>query len=488
MPHPRTPVLVGVGQLLYRDQDLAQPVEPVDMMLAALKQAEEDSQARVLSSVQSVRVIRGLWRYGNPGGYLAEAIGAPGAQTVGTPFGGNHVQALLNRSCLEILGGELDVVALTGAENGHTLNKAYRAGLTLPTKELPGKPDLKVGTQKVEFHEAEAARGIRMPTQVYPIYENAIRYARGESVAEHLKRISELWARFNEIGLTNPNAWIQERYSAETIRTPGPTNRPISFPYTKLMNANSNVDMSAALLLCSVEKARALGVPESLWIYPHAGTEGYDLPSASVRQDLHSSPAIRLAGQRLFELAGVGPDDFDWVDLYSCFPSVVQIAAQELGLDETRPLTLTGGLTFGGGPLNNYVMHSIARTVEKLREDPSKKALVTANGGNIEKHALAIYSGTPPRQDFQWASVQDEIDRLPARVARIEYAGPVDLESYAVMYQGDTPSVAHCACLTPQGERTWVNLEDPDLIQAMTETEFCGRSGQIDSAGQLILD
>ena len=181
-----------------------------------------------------------------------------------------------------------------------------------------------------------------------------------------MKRVSELWARFSRVAAENPHAWIREPVEAETIRTPSATNRPISFPYTKMMNANMSVDMAAALILCSVEKARLLGVPEAQWVFPVSGVQGYDHFSASVRDNFYSSPAIRFVGERVLELAGASPADLTHVDLYSCFPSAVQVAAAELKLSEERPLTVTGGLTFGGGPLNNYVMHAVARTVSKV--------------------------------------------------------------------------------------------------------------------------
>jgi acetyl-CoA C-acetyltransferase len=172
------------------------------------------------------------------------------------------------------------------------------------------------------------------------------------------------------------------------------------------------------------------------------------------------------------------------VDLYSCFPAAVQVAAAELGLPETRPLTVTGGLTFGGGPLNNYVMHAIARTVELLRDQPGTRGLVTANGGNLDKHAHGVYSSAPPEQDFRFDNVQSEIDALPARACIADHEGEVTLESYSVMYDGFEPAIAHCACLTTNGERTWVNSEDPELLEAMTREEFCGRAARI-IAGQL---
>ena len=144
--------------------------------------------------------------------------------------------------------------------------------------------------------------------------------------------------------------------TAEEIRNPSPSNRLVGFPYTKSMNSNWDLDLAAALIVCSAEAATAAGVPTDRWVFPHAGTRRVATPDfVSNRGDLHSSPAIRVAGRRAMELADVGVDEIDYVDLYSCFPSAVQISATELGLGLDRELTLTGGLTFAGGPLNNYV-------------------------------------------------------------------------------------------------------------------------------------
>ena len=482
MTNPNTPVIVGVAQVLNRIQNLDEAIEPLQMMLQAVRLAEQDSGAGgLLRYVQSVRVIRGMWNYVNPASYIAEQIGAPQAQTVGTLFGGNQNQAVVSRTAVSILSGELDLALITGAENGNSTAKARKAGTKIPLTQAPGTYDLVIGSQKPEHHDYEVARGIRTAIQVYPMYENAIRHQRGETMEAHLRRVSELWSRFNDVAQTNPNAWIRHNLTAEEIRTPSATNRPISFPYTKLMNANMSVNMGAALIMCSVAKARQLGIPKNKWVYPHAGAEGYDHFSASVRDNFYTSPGIRIVGKTALELANTEAGDLTFVDLYSCFPSAVQIAAAELGLAETSQLTVTGGLTFGGGPVNNYVMHSIARMVELLRANPSARGLITANGGNLYKHAHCIYSGQPPERDFQHRNVQAEIDALPARKCLSEHRGDAMVESYTVMFSGDQPATAHVACLTSGGERVWVNSEDRDLMAAMTREEFCGRRARIDN-------
>lgn len=486
MPNPNTPVIIGVSQLEQRITDPLEGKQPIDMMIDAVRAAALDAgNPALVGDVESVRVIRGVWRYKQPAGYVASVLGVPGAETVGTPYGGNMVQSVVNESAREILAGEKSLIVITGAENGNSQAKAQKAGVTLPITETSGPYSRMIGEDKSMSSEPELARGIRAPIQLYPIFENALRYHRGETIEDHLKRISELWAGFSEVAATNPHAWIKERCSAEAIRTPGPSNRMISFPYPKLMNSNNAVDMAAALIMCSAQKARALGVPEDKWVYPLAGTDAHDHFMVSDRDNLYSSPAIRIAGRRVLDLLNLGVADMDFIDVYSCFPSAVQVAINELDLPLDRPLTVTGGLTFGGGPLNNYVMHSIARMVELLRASKDAKGLITANGGYLTKHAFGVYSGTAPEEDFKYENVQQEVDQTPFRNSVIDHEGEVTIESYTVMFGADGPAMAHAACLLPDGSRTWANNTDPDVMSAMTKEEFCGRRARIDGRGNL---
>jgi len=475
-----TPVLVGVAQL---DQRITQPTEgkePFELMIDAVRMAAEDAGCpRLLTEAGSVRVIRGIWPYQNPAKAVAEAIGNAGAETVMSQFGGNFVQSVVNQSALEIQTGAQEVIIITGAECGNSQAKAARAGEDLTWQALPGTPDRWIGEDKDMRHEAEKRMRLGRPIQIYPMFENALRHQRGEDIESHLKRISELWAGFSRVAAGNPHAWIREAKTAEEIRTLSKANRPVSFPYPKLMNSNNNVDQGAALILCSTSKARALGIPEDRWVYPWAGTDAHDHYYVSNRDNLYTSPAIRIAGRRVLELAGLTPADLDLVDVYSCFPVAVQVAAAEIGLDISRPLTITGGLTFAGGPLNNYVMHSIARGVELLRQSPDSRCLITANGGYLTKHAFGVYSATPPDEPFQHQDVQAEVDATPQREVALDHDGAAVVESYTVMYGAEGPTVSHLACLLPDGRRLWAKCEDPDTMEAMTREEFCGKAVQV---------
>ena len=473
---PRTPVLVGIAQVEQRERDPLAAREPLDLMVEATKLAAEDAGSReLLTRADSVRVIRGLWPYADPGRVVAQRVGAAQAKTAITQYGGNFVQTTLNQSALEILAGTLDIAILTGAECGYTQARARKQGVKLAWSEALGTPDLLIGHDAPMSHDAERKAGVKQPVQMYPVFENALRYARRETIPQHIDRVSKLWAGFSAVAAKNPHAWIREAKTAEQIRTPSPDNRMVSFPYPKLMNSNNNVDQGAALILTSAETAQRLGIAREKWVFPWAGTDAHDFYYVSERENLHSSPAIRFAGRRALELAGVSVGDLAHVDVYSCFPVAVQVAAREIGLDESKPLTVTGGLTFGGGPLNNYVMHGVARMAEVLRADRGKVGLCTANGGFLTKHAMVVYSTEPPARAFRHEDMQALVDATPRREALLEYAGEATLESYTVDFVNDAPALGHAAVLTPEGKRAWANTPDRDLAAAMTREEFCGK-------------
>jgi acetyl-CoA C-acetyltransferase len=223
-------------------------------------------------------------------------------------------------------------------------------------------------------HPAERERHIVMPVQVYPMFETAVRAAAGRTVDEQLQLSSELYAKFSEVAAANPYAWLRDAKTAEEIRTPTASNRMIGFPYTKYMNSNNDVDMGAALIMCSVEKAEALGVPRDRWVFPHSGADCHEHNFISNRWSFAETPAVELGGRRALQLAGLGIDDIEIIDLYSCFPSAVQLGAQSLGIGLDRQVTRTGGLAFAGGPWNNYVMHAIATVMADLRDRPGRRA------------------------------------------------------------------------------------------------------------------
>jgi acetyl-CoA C-acetyltransferase len=489
---PRSPVIIGAGQVVQRAKTLDEAKEPAALMADAVRAAAQDAGLSSVPEPDSIRVVSSLsWRYRDPARFIAEALGVSPRETAYSAAGGNTPQMLVNQTAGEIVRGEVDLVVLTGGECWRTRMRARKDGATLPWPPVPEDvhPSRMFGHDEPMTHEREHERGLFMPVQMYPMFETALRAKAGEGIDEHQVKVSELWSRFSAVASENPYAWVQRALSPEEIRTPGPSNRMIGFPYPKYMNSNNDVDQTAALILCSVDKAQALGVPEDRWVFPHAGADCHEHYFVSNRWRFDETPAIAAGGRMALDLAGVGIDDIEVVDLYSCFPSAVQLGAGSLGLGLDRQLTRTGGLPFAGGPWNNYVMHAIATVVNDLRDRPGALGLVWANGGFATKHSFGIYSTTPPASGFRAGSPQDAIDQMPKReLADVEASGEVTIEAYTVMHSREgVPETAFAACLFPDGRRSWGTSADHDIAKALCDGEWVGASVHLSSDGTLQL-
>jgi acetyl-CoA C-acetyltransferase len=245
------------------------------------------------------------------------------------------------------------------------------------------------------------------------------------------------------------------------------------------------VDMGAAVILCSAAAARRLAIPRDRWVFLHAATDCTATPLMSHRMDFLRVPTLELAGRRALELSGFTPDDFPYVDLYSCFPAAVQVAAEALGFPLERPLTVTGGLAYAGGPFNSYVLHALATVMARVRENPGLPAFVSSIGGSFTKHAFGVYSSEPPEAGFRYADLDAEAAGLPRREFVRDHDGDATVETYALRYQDGEPSLASFACLLDDGRRTWAKSADPAVFAEMLSRETCGRKTRL-KAGDLL--
>ena len=335
--------------------------------------------------------------------------------------------------------------------------------------------------------EHEIDRGLGRPATFFSLYENALRAERGESLDAHRVRISELWESLSRIGAANPFAWSQEAVGAKTIREPSPDNKLVAWPYPKRMCANMVVDLGAAVIVCAAETAERMGVPRDRWIFLHASTDAMHPALLSHRHDYVSEPALRLAGRRALELAGTRIEDIEHLDLYSCFPAAVQLAVKELGIPDDRPLSVTGGLGFGGGPFNSYVLHSTATMMNRLRESPGARGLVSSVGGWVSKHAFGIYSAEPPAAGYRYEDVGPALATAPTRRLREDPPGRAVVETYALAYRDGQPTHVTAACLDADGARCWARSEDPALCDRVTREELIGQEVGVGQGGALAL-
>ena len=479
---PRTPVIVGAAQVTDRIEDPTAARTPLELMVDAVRSAAVDAgTTTVLRGLELIAVVGGLWSYPDPGRQIAQRISADRTATLLTEFSGHIPQALINHIAGRIQAGDLSTAVACGGEANRAARRARRTA-TERRRDLDPllPPAERFGPPLIMSDDAESERGVLAPAFVYPVIDSAIRHARGETIEEHRDRISALWAGLSVVASQNPHAARQEALTAAEIKEPTDGNRMVGFPYTVAMNANNNVDQASAVIICSAGRARELGVPIDQWIFIHAGALSTDTARLTNRHELHRSPGIRHAGRRCLELAHTSVDDLTHVDLYSCFPSSVQVSASELGLDTDRSLTVTGGLTFAGAPINNYSGQALAAMVHRLRDEPGR-GLIHANGGYVTSHAMAVYGNEPPPAGrFRSGHPQEPVDAEPTRAADHQHVGSATVEAYSVIHdRAGSPEWALVALRTPDDARTWGRTTDPDLLSAMMVSEHAGQPAEL---------
>jgi len=459
------------------------------MMEEVARRAAADAgvSARLLEQLDSVAVVNILsWHYGNAPGALAARLGARPSQQTYTTVGGNTPQFLINETAAQIAAGHARLALIAGAEAVRTLLRARRAGVELQwASGGEGRPTV-LGERRNGTTDHEVQHALQLPTTIYPLFENALRAHYRLSLAAHRERLGTLCSSFSAVAAHNPYAWFQQERSAAEITTVTAQNRMIGFPYPKYMNAIMEVDQAAAVLMTSVAGARELGIDPSRWVYLWGAADAHDLWFMSERVNYFSSPAIRMAGQKALAMAATDISQIDYFDIYSCFPSAVQIGRDMLGIaaDDSRPLTVTGGLPYHGGPGNNYTMHAVATMMDKLRAKPGTKGLVTGLGWYVTKHSVGIYSAAPPRHSWQRedpATYQAELDRTPHPTLTLSPHGTGTIEAYTVLHDRDgTPLTGIVIGRLADGRRFIANTpNDRTSLEALMSQEGVGQTGTV---------
>jgi acetyl-CoA C-acetyltransferase len=434
-----SPVIIGIAQFTQAKKT-ERPLDPLGLMVKTSLEALSDAGSSRLKDVIDCVYVMNLfqWSYRDAPGQLSARLGLRPRQASYLPVGGNTPQLLVNKAARDLAAGRCKAVLMTGAEAIYSLRRALKGDIVLDWPEsVP--PDRIDGENTNGVDKIEELYDLFFPSFMYPLFETSLRASSGRSPEEHQMYMGKSFERLSRIASQNPFAWSKQSLSAQVIATPTPDNRYVGYPYTKYMNANVDVDQSAAVIMTTEDSARSLGIPEDKWVYPIGGADFNDVWHVTHRPCLHESPAIRHAARIALEQADLTLEDIDVFDLYSCFPSAFEIARREIGIpeDDRRDLSVTGGLPFFGGPGNNYSMHAIAAVVDLIRKDRSRKAMVTANGWYLTKHAIGVYAGSSsgqPWDDRDDSLVQRSINAkaLPMPIERA--SGSMMVEAYVIQH------------------------------------------------------
>ena len=475
----RIPVIVGVGQFNDRPAHDADGMDPIGLMMEALRRADRDAGGGWLGKVQSLGVVGQISFFDIQDIHLrlAEALGIQASfLDLTLPYGDCPVK-LINDAANRIGAGEITIAATAGAEALRTA--AARAAAQAASGQKSS--DLR-GLVRQQAQSLKSKYGLETPTDIYPLYENGCRAAWGQNLGEAQAESAAIWSGMSKVADANPDAWLHTPMEPEEILAETPRNRPIAFPYRKLMVANSAVNQGAAVVVTSLAEARRRGVPEDRLVYVCPGAAAHEPDDILERDAYDDSPSMRISIEKTLALNELTAADLDCVELYSCFPCVTKMARRVLGWPLEKPHSVYGGLTFGGGPIGNCMMHAAACMVEKIRHGASR-GLIFANGGYATHNHTIVLSRTPPKSEAfpQSYDYQTEADRLRGPVPDFiaDYAGPGFIETYTVIYdRGGNALFGTVFARTPEGRRfiCRVPKEDHAGIEFLT-------SGKIEPIG-----
>ena len=484
----RIPVIIGVGQIDDREKDPFAALDSLGLMAAALRAAEADAGGDILSRIESLAIVDQISfrELGNLCEALARDIGAAPriAYQSEAPHGDTPIR-LLNEAANRIGAGEISLAAITGGEALRTAGGRAAAR----AKDGAAPNALRQVTERRDPTYAQSF-GLSAPVDVYPLYENAGRAAYHQTLSEGQAESGQIWSLFSEVAAANDGAWIRKITPAEEILTPTEANRPIAFPYNKLMVANSSVNQGAAFLVASLAEARRLGIAEDRLIYVGMGAAAKEHGNILKRDDYSRSVSMDTAIRRTLQLNEMTAADFDLVELYSCFPCVPKMARRTLGWPADKPATVSGGLTFGGGPIANYMSHAVVSVAERLRKG-GKTGFLFANGGFATDNHCIILSNQPIAaarfpQDFNYQAEADAA-RGPIPELDQDYVGPARVETYTVFYGRDgAPKSGVVVALTPQGGRTLAHIDVSDAAKLAFFTS--GEGEPVGTEGGIIAD
>lgn len=483
---PRTPVVIGVAQKTVHKGQQPGP-EPLaaweEVCRAAAVDAGIDEHA--LAGVDAISLAHCMsWPYDDGVARLAGRLGAnPKIRRPGPPSGTSG-QSLLGDLADDIRAGRARFAILCGGEALATVKHYTKSGQTPPWSFRNDNPDANKVDLDGHQHPGEVAIGLF--EGVGAVYNFAMRdVARrahlGIGPDEYRKQLGETLSGLSSVAAKNPDAWYRIARDPDFLITPREDNRWVTYPYTKHMVANIEVDISASVIITSEAMANELGVARDKRIYPWSSAYVEDPVYIAVRERLWKADGMEVASKAALDAAGISMKDVSYVDIYSCFAAAVNFARDALGISDWPgdKVSVTGGLPYGGGPASSYMLTSLVKMVEKLRGDPGSFGLLTGVGMMMSNHVFAIYSGKPPAPHLRPvdnAALQAMVDSIPQRRIDDTYVGPATVTTYTVMHDrnGD---ISHGAaiCDLPTGARAYVRILDKELLAEAERTEFVGR-------------
>jgi len=470
-----TPVVIGISSIQqkgsYDDLD-----EALILMEKATQKAISDStNPNIVNYIDQIQIPKGFWKYRDPGKWIAKRNGMKSAKTTVTKIGVLQ-QNLINTACKDIVDGKINASLIIGGEARYKKIQALKENKVFVETELNTNPDYYVkADHDLQTQDERDELGL-MAVGYYAILETAYRAQKKLSIQEHKEKISELYEIFSKIAKENPDGWLDKSLVASEIIKVSKSNPLQALPYNKFHCTTWNVNQASAMIICSENLANNLDIPLSKRVYPVASSESNHMIAPIQRPHLSKSYGLDLAVKFIKDVCRNNNIEPNLYELYSCFPIAVQMFSDSLGLNENQSKTVTGGMSFAGGPLNNYMIHSTVKMLSKIRSDHSNIGLVTGVSGMMTKQALALWS-KKPLIDFISKDVTKEakLEEAPVQMSE-ELEGMAMIIGYTIFKDNNGELKAVIYSEDSKKKRKVLISYDNEILKSMGEEEWVGKN------------
>ncbi len=468
------PVIIGIGSIQQKGDYKSLDEALILMDIATKKAIKDTNNEDIKNYIEEIHIPKGYWRYRDPGKWIATKNNFKDVKTSVYKIGVLQ-QSLINSCCNKILNKEIGASLIVGGEARYKLLLSQIKNKYFKEIELNENPNFYIKAKdEIHLDEEKAELGM-MAVGYYAILESAFRSNKNISISNQLDYVAGMYEYFSKVASRNKDAWTDSAFDANEVKNITQKNSLQAFPYNKYHCTSWNVNQSAAILICSEKIANELKIPQEKRVYPLASSENNHMIGTLQRPKLFEQYGMQLAAEYILEICQKLKIKPNFYDLYSCFPVAVQMFAESLNLNDYKKFTITGGMSFAGGPLNSYVLHSLTKLISKIRKTKDSSGIVTGVSGMMTKQSYAIFSSNPlmifNHKDFTEVAAKKE---KPIEISTLKEGTGIVI-GYTILNktEGKYKAVIFIDC--SDNKRKLITSDDMSIIKSMENEEWVGK-------------
>tara|TARA_Y100001958_G_scaffold144057_1_gene121560 strand:+ start:764 stop:2215 length:1452 start_codon:yes stop_codon:yes gene_type:complete len=474
-------VIAGTSHLTKKPQD--SPLNVIELMCEATQQAAEDAgNDAILSTVDQIIVPQGTWTISNPGGLVAQHLGIP-AKSI-TYNIGILQSSLIKRAIEDVSASKSRCTLIVGGEAKNYERNASESLNAIPTLSDSTKQESPEFIQPSELpiSRYEIEMGLIRASDQYALIENSYANAHKLTRQSHQELINKEWQEMARIADSIPSSWVRDAH--DHLKEKG-WGRTIATPYKLHHVTQWNVNQASAILITTEDIAETYSNSFDGFIFPNALIESNAVTPVTERSQLHQCSGLDQIKVEYVRLTGKKPSESQFHELYSCFPIAVRLQREAFELGK-RPGTITGGMTFAGGPYNNFMLQGLSQLTKQVRESQTT-GVITSVSGMLTKQGLISLSAQQPPSGIYLSDISDKTQSGTDTIQiEPEMYGNAKVVSSTVSYSASAPKV-YVLAENPDTQRRLLVSDSDTVIEEFLKNHKIGETIQINQEGSINL-